>query len=68
MLVVNNNLFFTNQLIYRLNKLEDYRKKRVFIVNFFKSAFFRTIDFRITYFNEYNYHQILYLINTYVPL
>lgn len=58
----NNNLFFTNQLIYRLNKLEDYRKKRVFIVNFFKSAFFRTIDFRSTYFNEYNYHQLLYLI------
>lgn len=23
----NNNLFFTNQLIYRLNKLDDYRKK-----------------------------------------
>ena len=58
----NNNLFFTNQLIYRLNKLGDYRKKRVFIVNFFKSAFFRAIDFSNTYFNEYNYHQILYLI------
>lgn len=58
----NNNLFFTNQLIYRLNKLDDYRKKRVFIVNFFKSEFFRNIDFSKTYFDEYNYHQVLYLI------
>lgn len=58
----NNNLFFTNQLIYRLNKLDDYRKKRVFIVNFFKGEFFRNIDFSRTYFNDYNYHQILYLI------
>lgn len=58
----DSNLFFTNQLIYRLDKLDDYRKKRVFIVNFFKSAFFRTIDFSNTYLNEYNYHQILYLI------
>lgn len=58
----NNNLFFTNQLIYRLNKLEDYRLKRVFIVNFFKSKFFRKIDFSNTYLNKYNYHQILYLI------
>lgn len=58
----NNNLFFTNQLIYRLNKLEDYRLKRVFIINFFKSKFFRKIDFSNTYINKYNYHQILYLI------
>ena len=58
----NNNLFFTNQLIYRLNKLDDYKKKRVFIVNFFKSEFFRSIDFSKTYFDDYNYHQILYLI------
>lgn len=58
----DNNLFFTNQLIYRLDKLDDYRKKRVFIVNFFKSAFFRIIDFSDTYLNKYNYHQILYLI------
>ena len=58
----NNNLFFTNQLIYRLNKLDDYRKQRVFIVNFFKSEFFRNIDFDKTYFDDYNYHQLLYLI------
>lgn len=64
-LTYNNNLFFTNQLIYRLNKLEDYRKKRVFIVNFFKSQFFRGIDFSKTYLDKYNYHQILYLIKNY---
>lgn len=58
----NNNLFFTNQLIYRLNKIDDYKKRRVFIVNFFKSEFFRSIDFSKTYFAEYNYHQLLYLI------
>ena len=58
----NNNLFFTNQLIYRLNKLSDYKKKRTFIVNFFKSEFYRKMDFSKTIFVEYNYHQILYLI------
>ena len=58
----NNNLFFTNQLIYRLNQLNEYREQRVFIVNFFKSEFYRNIDFSNTYFDEYNYHQLLYLI------
>lgn len=58
----NNNLFFTNQIIYRLNKLDDYRLKKVFVVNFFKSEFFRSIDFSNTYIDEYNYHQILFLI------
>ncbi len=58
----NNNLGFTNQLIYRLNKLDEYKKQKVFIVNFFKSRFFRKIDFSNTYFNEYIYHQILFLI------
>ena len=58
----DNNLFITNQLVYRLNKLDEYKKKRVFIVNFFKSNFFRNIDFRNTFLSKYNYHQILYLI------
>ena len=56
------NLFFTNQLIYRLNKLENYKKRRIFIVNFFKSEFFQCINFSKTCLLEYNYHQILYLI------
>lgn len=64
-LVNNNNLFFTNQLIYRLNSLNDYRDKKVFIINFFKSKFFRDIDYSLTYLNDYNYHQILYLIKEY---
>ena len=58
----DNNLFFTNQLIYRLNKLDDYREKRVFIINFFKSKFYRNIDFSKTIICGYNYHQILFLI------
>lgn len=35
----NNNLFFTNQLIYRLNKLEDYRKKEYLLLIFSKVLF-----------------------------
>lgn len=59
---LNNNLFITNQLIYRLEKIDEYRLKRVFIINFFKSKFFRSINFNKTYFDNYNYHQILYII------
>lgn len=58
----NNNLFFTNQLIYRLKKLDNYKEQRVFIVNFFKSKFFHKIDFSNTFFQDYNFHQICYLI------
>ncbi|MEG1506934.1 MAG: hypothetical protein RR294_06895 [Bacilli bacterium] len=61
----NNNLSFTNQLIYRLNNLSEFKDKRVFIVNFFKSKFFRDIKYNLTYFNNYNYHQLLYLIREY---
>ena len=61
-LVYDNNLFFTNQLIYRLNKIADYKKQKVFIVNFFKSEFFRKTNFKKTNFAPYNYHQLLYLI------
>lgn len=58
----NNNLFITNQLIYRLEKIDEYRLQRVFIINFFKSKFFRKINFDKTHFDNYNYHQILYII------
>lgn len=61
----NNNLFFTNQLIYRLKKIDDYKEQRVFIVNFFKSKFFDTIDFSNTFFQDYNFHQICYLIKNF---
>lgn len=60
-----NNISFTNQLIYRVIKINDYKKEKVFIVNFFKSKFFNMIDFTRDYFSEYNYHQICYIIKEY---
>lgn len=60
-----NNLFFTNQLIYRIGKINNFKKEKVFIVNFFKSEFFNTIDFSKTYFDDFNYHQICYILKKY---
>ena len=62
---LNNNLFITNQLIYRIEKIDEYRLKKVFIVNFFKSQFFRKIDLTKTFLDNYNYHQILYIIKNF---
>ena len=60
-----DNLIFLNQLIYRSTKLKNYRDRRVFIVNFFKSDFFITTNFSNTCFHNYDVHQLLFLIKNY---
>ena len=39
-----NKLVFINQLLYRSSKLNDIKLKKVFIINFFKTKYFRTLN------------------------
>lgn len=59
------NLNFTNQLIYRINKLNDPKLSAIFIKNFFKSNYFTFLDpNNYNLFNE-NLHQLLYMMKCY---
>lgn len=53
--------FPSNQLIYRLSQLTDEKSKKIFINTFFKSYYFQTLDLKNFSFQEYNYHQLLYI-------
>lgn len=72
----DNNMYFINQLIYRMANLSDNKLKKVFINNFFKTNYFQTIDLEKYKIRDYNYHQLsfifkflpetlLYAINTF---
>lgn len=39
--VVNNRLFFLNQLIYRTSELKDDKLKKTLVNNFFKTRYFQ---------------------------
>lgn len=62
----NNNLYFTNQLIYRLSSLNEYKSKRTFLNTFFKSTYFYELDYEKYELESYNCHQICYILN-FVP-
>lgn len=57
----NNKLYFINQLVYRMSKLEDDKLKRVFINNFFKTKYFRELDLSLFKIKNYDYHQLCFL-------
>lgn len=59
-----NKLVFINQLLYRSSKLNDIKLKKVFIINFFKTKYFRTLNLEQFYVKEYDYHQLCYLFRT----
>lgn len=58
-----NKLYFINQLVFRLSKLQDDKLKKVFINNFFKSKFFRELNLEKYQVRDYDYHQLCFLLN-----
>lgn len=57
----DNFLYFTNQIIYKMSKLEDLKSKKIFINEFFKSRYFRELEINKFKIEQYNFHQICYL-------
>ncbi|MGF6950954.1 hypothetical protein QF028_003459 [Neobacillus sp. B4I6] len=59
----NNKLYFINQLVFRVSKLNDDKLKKVFINNFFKTKYFRELDLEKYQVKGYDYHQLCFLFN-----
>ena len=59
-----NKLVFINQIVYRLSQLHDEKQKKVFINNFFKTKYFRTLDLNKFIVKKYDYHQLCYIFRT----
>lgn len=57
----DNKLYFINQLIYRMENLEDDRQRKIFLTTFFKSTFFSELDMSKYKIEDYNFHQICYM-------
>lgn len=58
----NNKMYFINQLVYRISKLEDDKLKKVFINNFFKTKYFRDLDLEKYQIKPYDYHQLCFIL------
>lgn len=56
-----NRLYFLNQLIYRMTKLEDDKTRRILLVSFFKSKYFYELDFENYVLKDNDYHQLCYI-------
>lgn len=59
-----HKLSFLNQLIYKLANVEKEKNKQSLIRNFFKTKHFRSEDFGNYYVEEYDYHQLCFLLKT----
>lgn len=57
----NNKLYFINQLVYRMSKLEDNKLKKVFINNFFKTKYFKELNLEKYQVKRYDYHQLCFI-------
>ena len=62
----NNKLYFINQIVYRMSKLQDEKLKKVFINNFFKTKYFKTLDLSNFEIRIFDYHQLGFLFK-YTP-
>ncbi|ART75079.1 hypothetical protein B4U37_03020 [Sutcliffiella horikoshii] len=58
----DNKLYFINQLVFRLSKLDDEKLKKVFINNFFKTKYFGELDLEKYQVKDYDYHQLCFLL------
>ena len=58
----DNKLYFINQIVYRLSKLEDDKLKKVFINNFFKTKYFRELNLDKYQVKDYDYHQLCFIL------
>ncbi len=61
-LIVPHKLSFINQLVYRVSELDDEKRKRSLIVNFFKTHHFQNCDFSKYDIRSFDYHQLFYLV------
>lgn len=57
----NNKMYFINQIIYRMSQLNDEKLKKTFINNFFKTEYFKTLDFEKHQIKDYDYHQLCFI-------
>ncbi|AWK51083.1 hypothetical protein DIC82_08670 [Clostridium beijerinckii] len=58
----DNKLYFINQIVYRLSKLNDDKLKKIFINNFFKTKYFRELNFSKYQVKNYDYHQLCFIL------
>lgn len=58
-----NKLTFINLLIYRIDKLSNEKLKKSFLINFFKTKYFRSLDLNKFILKSYDYHQLCFLMN-----
>ncbi|MCU5237086.1 hypothetical protein OCA28_24985 [Bacillus cereus] len=57
----DNQLYFSNQLIYRMSNLEDDKLKKIFLNTFFKSTYFQELDIEKFSIEFFNYHQLCFI-------
>lgn len=57
-----NKLYFINQIIYRMSKLDDEKIKKVFINNIFKTKYFRELPLEKYKVKKYDYHQLCFIM------
>ncbi|MDD3415796.1 MAG: hypothetical protein PHY47_17615 [Lachnospiraceae bacterium] len=58
----NNKLYFINQMVYRISKLDDDKLKKVFINNIFKIRYFRELELEKFQVKKYDYHQLCFML------
>lgn len=58
----NNKLYFINQIVYRMSKLENEKLKKVFINNVFKIKYFRELELENFQVKKYDYHQLCFIM------
>lgn len=58
----DNKLYFINQMVYRMSKLDDDKLKKIFVNNVFKIRYFRELPLEKFQVKEYDYHQLCFLL------
>lgn len=58
----DNKLYFINQMVYRMSKLDDEKLKKIFINNIFKTRYFRELPLDKFQVKPYDYHQLSFLL------
>lgn len=58
----HNNLYFINQIVYRMSMLTDDKLKKVFINNFFKTKYFKNLNLDKHQIRNYDYHQLGFIL------
>lgn len=57
----DNNLYFSNQLIYRMSKIKEKKYQKTFLNTFFKSTYFHDLNINRYHIDNYNFHNLCYI-------